>query len=207
VSVTAASRAEDLRPPRLGPPSARLTDRQREILDGLEEIIITEGFRHLTVGSLASRLHCSRATMYELAPTKDELVLVVLDRRLRRVGHFGARALATEAEPGDRLEAFMLAGAELRPESLRLTDDIAAHPAAQRLLNEHWRYATAIIEEIIADGMARGAFRPVNARIIAEIVDASLGRFGDPGVQRATSCDLMELTADLVALLRQGLEA
>ena len=57
----------------------QLTDRQRDLLDRLVELF-DEGFAHLTMADLAARLNCSLRTLYELAPSRDELVLTVIDR-------------------------------------------------------------------------------------------------------------------------------
>ena len=66
--------------------SQRDSPRREEILDELEAIFLAEGFRGLTVGTLAARLRCSRSTLYALAATKEELYLRVSDRILRRIG-------------------------------------------------------------------------------------------------------------------------
>jgi hypothetical protein len=63
----------------------RLTDRQRQILDHLGQMF-DGGFAHLTMAEIASRSNCSLRTLYGLAPSRDELVLIVVDRNLWRVG-------------------------------------------------------------------------------------------------------------------------
>ena len=62
-----------------------LTDRQRELLDHMEHLFAS-GFADLTMAGLAARLNCSLRTLYALAPSRDELVLI---------GHFGQRLWKT----------------------------------------------------------------------------------------------------------------
>ena len=50
------------------------------------EHLFAGGFATLTMAELAARLNCSLRTLYALAPSRDELVLVVVDRNLWRVG-------------------------------------------------------------------------------------------------------------------------
>ena len=64
------------------PPSDKLSPRGEQLLAQLEEIFFEQGYRRITVGALAARLRCSRATLYALAPSKEELFLRVLDRVL-----------------------------------------------------------------------------------------------------------------------------
>ena len=49
--------------------------RREELLDRLVELFLAEGFRHLTLGDLAARLHCSKSTLYALG---FMVVLVVM---------------------------------------------------------------------------------------------------------------------------------
>src|SRR5690349_2511610 len=105
--------SEALRPPRVGPNSGDLTDRGRELLDKIEQLIMDEGFASLTVGDLAAKLQCSRSTLYGLAPTKDELVLVVVDRRLRRIGQMKQARLHELDDPVDKLN-MMIASESLQ---------------------------------------------------------------------------------------------
>ncbi|WP_328476043.1 TetR/AcrR family transcriptional regulator [Streptomyces sp. NBC_00377] len=51
--------------------------RREELLRQAETIILTEGFTAVTMDELAQRLGCSKATLYSLASTKEQLVLAV----------------------------------------------------------------------------------------------------------------------------------
>ena len=70
-----------------------LTARQRELLDQLGALF-DRGFADLTMATIARELSCSLRTLYELAPSRDELLLMVIDRNLWRIGRTAAGALA-----------------------------------------------------------------------------------------------------------------
>ena len=80
--------------PLLGPETERrLTSRQREVLDELEKILAEEGLADLTMAEIAARVNCSLRTLYGISPRKEELVLAVVDRRLRRIGRAATQPL------------------------------------------------------------------------------------------------------------------
>ncbi|MDY7105979.1 MAG: TetR/AcrR family transcriptional regulator [Actinomycetota bacterium] len=200
--------AARLAPERIGLPDRRLRPRQREILDQLDTIFVDEGFAGLTIQQLAARLRCSRRTLYELAPSKDELVLFVIDRRLRRTGHLAAEVLRTVDDPAERLTAYVLTGtSRLRRASIRFREDVARFPAAQRVMAAHHRYASAIMAEIIDEGIARGRFHPLRAAVVAEIVDAAFERLQDPTILRDLGISFEDATEELTVLLARGLAA
>jgi len=165
---------------------------------------VEEGFAHLTVGELAARLRCSRRTLYELAPTKDELVLVVLDRRLRHTARLARDHVVELDDPADKIDAFLIRSG-LRPTTLRFAEDVAVSPATKRLFSDHYRFAMATLQEILHEGMERGRVRPVNSLVVAEIIDAALERLQDPDVLRATGLSFFEMADELSALVRFGL--
>ncbi|MFD6073446.1 TetR/AcrR family transcriptional regulator, partial [Amycolatopsis lurida] len=47
------------------------TARQRALLSELEAVFLAEGFSQFTLDDLAARLHCSKSTLYALAPSKE----------------------------------------------------------------------------------------------------------------------------------------
>jgi AcrR family transcriptional regulator len=57
----------------------RLADgRAEELLDGVMRIIAARGFSELKMADLAPELHCSVATLYKIAPSKDSLIVLAL---------------------------------------------------------------------------------------------------------------------------------
>ena len=71
---------KDIRPPKLvlsKQKETELTERQRNLLSGLGKLF-NKGFAHLTMAEIAKKLNCSLRTLYSLAPSKEQLVLIVI---------------------------------------------------------------------------------------------------------------------------------
>src|SRR5262249_30866426 len=92
-------------------PSPRFSLRQEEVLDGVERVFVEKGIRGVRIGDLATAASCSRSTLYELAESKEDLLLLVLDRMMRRIMRRGAEAIARASEPVDRVKAMVASGA------------------------------------------------------------------------------------------------
>ena len=99
--------------PLLGPETEkRLTPRQREVLDDLQKLVAAENFSELTMAEIAAEVNCSLRTLYGISPSKEELVLTVVDRRLHRIGRAAIRALDPSLPPLDALRAYLQAANE-----------------------------------------------------------------------------------------------
>lgn len=198
--------AEHLRPDRLGPTSSELSPRLLEILDQLEAIFVEEGFRHLTVSDLSARLKCSRRTLYEVASSRDELVLVVVDRWLRRIGRQARQQVGDVTDPADLFAAFLTVPfQELHRHSARFSADLAKQPALQRLLTAHRRYYVAILRTILDNGVEAGHLRPFNTAVVAEVVDAGMERFWQPRFLSENNMTYEDAVAELSAIVREAL--
>jgi AcrR family transcriptional regulator len=192
--------------PEPGPAAGRYSARHLQVLGELETIVLTEGFRDLTVGGLADRLHCSRRTLYELAESKDALVLLVIDRVLRRVGRRAHEAAATGATHFDRLRAFLIEGiAEVHRATLSFSQDVADEPAAHDLVSEHFRVATGVVVQMLDDGIAAGEFAAAHPQVVAQVLDAGLARLQDPDVLRTAGVTFAEALEEFLSLLADGL--
>ncbi len=54
--------------------------RREELLDGVMRIIAVRGFSAFESQSSRAELHCSVASLYKIAPSKDSLVLLAIGR-------------------------------------------------------------------------------------------------------------------------------
>lgn len=182
------------------------TDRQVELLDKLEVIFLEEGFRRLTIGELASRLKCSKRTIYELAPSKQELVLLVMDRWLMRIRSMGRAGMLKHTDPVDRIEAYLEPGVS---ESIRAGSqflaDVQSSPPAHSILELHQRERTQVLRDILDDGKTRGRFRAFHSALVAEVFLASVARINEPSVLGAANLGFSEAFSEFFGLILHGI--
>jgi AcrR family transcriptional regulator len=154
----------------------RLTDRQRELLDQMEQIFAT-GFAELTMAELAGRLNCSLRTLYALAPSRDELVLMVVDRKLWRIGRLARDAIAGELAPLDAVRAYLEAATfAVSGWSGAFARDLVAVPAAQQLEDGHNQYLFDVTRALLDLAVERGDIADVDTAAVAHVL-AGLGRY------------------------------
>lgn len=187
-------------------PAPKQSPRGTALLNSLEEIFLGEGFRRVTVGELAARLHCSRTTLYALAPSKEGLFLRVLERLLARIRQRGQAAAAEQADVRNRIVAHLLPGArEMRAASGLFFSDIASLPAARKLLTDHQRARREEMAAIIDEGIRSGAFRGVHTSLVADVLLVAIQRVMDADVLAENQIAAGEAIAEIEDLFLHGL--
>ncbi len=197
-------------PKPLLPPEAerQLSARQLELLDELEEKLLHEGLADLTMAEIAARLGCSLRTFYGIAPSKDELLLTVVDRRLRRIGRAAIEALDASMPPLDALRAYLQAANEaVQPEAAVLSADLAKVAGAGRLFDAHEAYLIAVTQSLLDRAVVEGQIAPVDTASVAHVL-GGLGReFARPGVAEVAEASPKETADAVTELILQGLLA
>lgn len=182
--------------------------RHLELLDGIETILLSEGFRDLTVGGLAERLRCSRRTLYELADSKEDLVLLVIDRLMRRLARRAHDAAHAETTHLGRLRAFLTKGlTEFHRITLNFAEDVAADDAAQALISAHFHFAVDVVVTMLTEGIEAGEFARIHPRVAAEVLDAGLARLQEPTALRASGVTFAEGLEEFLTLFTDGIRA
>lgn len=215
MSERRARPAERLRFPGVQAPRAllpseterRLTARQRELLDELEEIFSAEGFADLTMAQIAAQVNCSLRTLYGISSSKDELVLTVVDRRLRRIGRAAIEPLRASMSPLQALRSYLRAVNEaLQPTTAAYSRELVRISGASRLVAAHESYVIAVTRSLLDRAVAEGEVRPVDTAAVAHVL-GGLGReLAQPEVAE-TLGGSPKATADAVAeIILRGLE-
>jgi AcrR family transcriptional regulator len=183
-------------------------DRHRAVLDRLEDLFLAAGFASFTMRDLTAELRCSLRTLYEIAPSKQELVLVVLDRFFHRVGRNALAAIDPEAPVAERIRSYFGSGIELQRWTVALAEDSAGEAEILRLADRHFTYVNAVLELLIAEGVARGEMKRVDPRVAAAAlgaagiyltrpdVTARIGRLSQDVVDEALDIFLLGLSSD-----------
>jgi len=183
---------------------AALGTRHRAVLDGLEQLLRNGELGRLTIGEIASRLECSRRTLYELAPSKEALTLLVVDRVMHRIGHAALAAVDGSAAVAVQIRQYVTAGIGYVFRSAAV-DDLADIPGARRVSAAHHRFATTVIERIVASGIDRGEFRPVDASVAASVILASAVHLARPDVLDDLGLTLEDALHQMLDLALTGL--
>lgn len=154
---------------------AALTTRQREILDELGRIF-DKGFVDVTMAELAARLNCSLRTLYGLADGRDELVLMVVDRNLRKVGRAARDAVGDEMTALAAVRAYLSAATvAVQDTTPEFAADMATVAAGMALSGRHSDYLVDVTRALLDLAVERGEIDAVDTAAAARMI-AGLGR-------------------------------
>ncbi len=200
-----------VRPPKpLLPPEAekKLTERQRQLLDVLEDLVVRGGLAELTMAEIAAGVNCSLRTLYGISPSKDELVLAIVDRRLHRIGRAAIASLDATLPPLETLRRYLAAVNEaVRPTTAEFVRDFADVPGARRLFDAHEGYVIAVARSLLERAVAEGQIEKVDTAAVAHVL-GSLGReFSRPEVMPVIAGSPKETADALAEILLRGLES
>ena len=188
---------------------ARVPDspRLRRLLKDLEALMMAEGFLHLSTDDIARRLRCSKATLYRLAPSREELFELVVERWLARVRDTGWKELAEEKTWPAKLVGFLTQPIRLRTReaSHKFVHDMRDFPGGYRIWLAHQHQRMATLEAIIDHGAKAGAFQEVHSRLAADLMLTSVRRAIEPDFLVSVGLSLTEAFEEWYRILEFGL--
>ncbi len=184
---------------------ARLTDRQRELLWQLGALF-ADGFAELTMAEIASRLGCSLRTLYGLAPSRDELVLTVLDTHLWHVGRDAMATVDPQAAPLDALRGYLAAATvAVAGTTAAYARDLDSMAAVQRRNQEHADYVVAVCRALLDWAVERGDIALVDTASVARTL-ATLGQdYIRPDVLPTLASSPKAAADEMVEIILRGL--
>ena len=132
------------------------------------------------------RLKCSKTSLYRLAPSREGLFQLVVDRFLSRIRSEGRAAAEKTHDWYDATTAFLGAAVPVtRGASYEFFRDVHRFPATSEQLRHHQQQRMLELEQLIQAGIRDGAFRGLPPRLLAEILFATVGRLTEPEVIQA----------------------
>jgi AcrR family transcriptional regulator len=185
----------------------RLTERQRELLAQLGSLF-RDGFADLTMSEIAARLNCSLRTLYGLAPSRDELVLTVVDTHLWRVGREAMATVSPEMAPLEAIRTYLSAATvAVSGTTEAYSRDLAAMPAARRRNGDHADYVVAVTRTLLDLAVERGDIADVDTAAVARTL-ANLGQdFISPEVMPTLRTSPKVAADGVVDIILRGLAA
>ncbi|MGA9870940.1 MAG: TetR/AcrR family transcriptional regulator [Rhodococcus sp. (in: high G+C Gram-positive bacteria)] len=188
--------------------AAHATARRAELFDQLVELLLAEGFAHLTLDEIASRLRCSKSTLYTLAGSKEQLVRAATVHFFRGATERVEAAIADVRGTTERLTAYLSAvGVALQPASRRFMEDLAAFVPAREVYEQNTAFAAKRVQELVDAGTASGEVRTVHAAFVADVAASTMARIQSREVAERTGLDDSQAYTELAALLTAGIRS
>jgi AcrR family transcriptional regulator len=173
--------------------------RREELLDQITQIVLSEGFSSLQMGDLAKRLHCSRTTLYQLAPSKDELIMKVY-ARLAEGAVNQCRAAAEECvAPTEKIRTFFAVASHVveSPTSEAYWRDVLHSEELTEIRAASYRQGMDYVKRYIEEGIALGIYRDVNVEFLAYLGWVGSVAVRDRGFMAETGLSTEEAMAQL----------
>jgi AcrR family transcriptional regulator len=194
------------RVPARAPGDRQLTVRQHALLAELEELFLARGFVRFTLDDLAAETHCSKSTLYALAPSKEQLAVRVVTRFFKGAAEMLERRIAGLTDAREILGEYLAGIAEYLNRAsdvfMRDINDFAPARAAYEL---NGRAAAARIRAFISQGVTDGTFREVHATLIAEMAGVLIESIQTGLVAARTGVSDAEAFTALSELLLHGI--
>jgi AcrR family transcriptional regulator len=180
----------------------RLTSRQMHLRDALVDLVLAQGFSHLTMDDFAAQLNCSKRTLYALAASKEQIAVLAVRQFFKRATEQVEAAIARTRAPANRVTRYLEAVAEeLRPASRAFRDDLANFRPATEIYEQNTLTAARRVRELIDEGTKAGAFRRVHAAFVSEVVTATMRRITSGEIATATGLSDAEAYSELAQLV------
>jgi AcrR family transcriptional regulator len=174
--------------------------RTATLMDALIDIVLAEGFVGLQMSDLASRLNCSKSTLYSIAPSKEQLLVSIVRTFFRRATERVESAVDPAAPAIDRIHSYLSAVAtELAPASPVFFADLERFAPAGDIYRTNTQIAAARVQELVLE--AAPGIDPTFLGAVARLLMESIHR-GD--IARATGLDDSAAYRALAELILAG---
>ena len=184
---------------------AKLTGRQREILDELGRIF-DKGFVDVTMAELASQLNCSLRTLYGLAEGRNALVLMVVDRNLRKVGRAANHVIDDDMTALDAVRSYLSAATvAVQDTTPEFADDMASIPEGRALNTAHSEYIIDVTRALLDAAVEREEIAPVDTSAVARTIAGLGATFARPEVMATLATSPKDAADTVVEIMLDGL--
>lgn len=182
------------------------TARREDLLAQVTDIVLAEGFTSVTVDDLARRMRCSKATLYAVGATKEQLVVAATKHFFGTEADRIERAVAEHDDPQARITVYLEGVAQaMRRNSPAFYTDMVTYAPTARIYARNTARAAERIREMIDDGVRSGAFRATNGAFAAQVVALAIEAVQSGTLLERTGLSAAESFAQLADLLFNGL--
>ncbi|MCX0272879.1 TetR/AcrR family transcriptional regulator [Nocardia zapadnayensis] len=182
------------------------TARREDLLRQAQEIFLSEGFTTLTIGELTERLHCSKATLYSVAATKEQLVVLATKQFFGESAEIIEAAVASQTDSQTKILTYLSGVATaMRRNSTAFYDDMVAFAPTAEIYARNTARAAERVRELIDDGIREGRFRATDGMFASQLVALAIEGVQSGVLLERTGLSAADAFNELATLLLHGL--
>ncbi|MDG2229849.1 MAG: TetR/AcrR family transcriptional regulator [Gammaproteobacteria bacterium] len=174
-----------------------LTEKHINVIEDFEDLL-EQGIANLTMSDIASKLKVSLRTLYEIAPSKEDLITTTMDRILTNIGREALSNMKDVKSPLERLRIYMRIGNEAAGPKLQKFDgDLDKIKGAKEMIDFHQNYFISFIKSLLDEAQAANEIREIDTQAVAITLGGIARELSIPDNKKSLE-DLPEKSSNMV---------
>ena len=183
-----------------------LSIRQKKALEDLEELI-KGGYPQLTMSEIAANLKVSLRTLYEIAPKKEELILIAVDRLLFKIGAAAQKAINLSDSPMAKLNAFLNeTNKATERNTLAFTEDCGRIQGAKDLVDSHENYVMNVTEQLLEEAIIADEIISIDTSAMALILSGLSRELDKKYLKKELKITPSDALKEIIEVIFKGLK-
>ena len=151
------------------------TKRHHEIIDALERLL-EQGVPELTMSEIAKKLKISLRTLYEIAPSRDKLILMTMDNILKKLGKFAMDSVEDIDSPINKLEEYLfIVNQAVGPKFDRFLIDMEKINGSKTTADYHENFIKNHIKKLLEEAIEKKEIKSIDVKAFS-ILLGGIGR-------------------------------
>ena len=156
-------------------PLKPLTKKHKEIIGTLEKML-EKGIPELTMSELASKLKISLRTLYEIAPSKDQLITMTVDNILKKLGKSALEQVSKIESPIDKLDTYLsIVNQAVGPKFDAYIKGLSKINGSSEMIDDHEAFITKYTEKLLVEAISANEIQKIDPNAFA-ILLGGIGR-------------------------------
>ena len=156
-------------------PLEPLTKKHKEIIGTLEKML-EKGIPELTMSELASKLKISLRTLYEIAPSKDQLITMTVDNILKKLGKSALEQVSKIESPIDKLDTYLsIVNQAVGPKFDAYIKGLEKINGSSEMIDYHEAFITKYTEKLLIEAISANEIQKIDPNAFA-ILLGGIGR-------------------------------
>lgn len=149
--------------------------RHNELINELEKLL-EKGVPDLTMSEIASKLRISLRTLYEIAPSKDYLIIMTVNNILKKLGKHALDAVINIDSPIQKLEEYLfIVNQAVGPKFNSFFKDLEKVDGADEMVDYHENFISDFTKKLLDDAIQKKEIQNIDTKAFA-ILLGGIGR-------------------------------